>query len=354
MQTGDRVGRYLLEQKLGEGAMACVFAARHPQLEPPVALKMLRPEVGSDRQYADRFLEDARAAATLNHPNIVGVRDFDIADGMPFIVMEWVDGWTLERLLADRGRLDVAEAARIARDIALALGAAHASGIVHRDVKPSNVLIDRRAGTAKLTDFGAAKRERPDAQALTAHGQTVGTPRYMAPEQINGDPVDARTDLWALGATLYEMLAGRPAFQAGSLAKLYLGILQEAPPRLDELRPGLPPELTRLVERLLAKAADDRPDSANEVARVLAPFTDREASVVAAADPRISEQPAADLVAARAGWRRRYVRPLPSWRWPASRPDGWGPLHRRRQRPIHHRAALNLGDAGVRSGWRAV
>ena len=174
--------------------------------------------------------------------------------------MEWVDGGTLERLLLDRGRLDVAVAARVARDIALALGAAHASGIVHRDVKPSNVLIDRHAGTAKLTDFGAAKRVRPEAQALTAHGQTVGTPRYMAPEQVNGDPVDARTDLWALGATLYEMLAGRPAFQAGTLARLYLGIMQEAPPRLDELRPGLPPELTRLVERLLAKSPADRPE----------------------------------------------------------------------------------------------
>ncbi len=291
MQTGDRVGRYLLEQKLGEGAMACVYAARHPQLEPPVALKMLRAEVCSDRSYADRFLEDARAAATLNHPNIVGVRDFDVADGMPFIVMEWVDGGTLERLLAQRGRLKLAEAARIARDIALALGAAHAAGIVHRDVKPSNVLIDRRAGTAKLTDFGAAKRDRPEAQALTAHGQTVGTPRYMAPEQVNGEAVDARTDLWALGATLYEMLAGRPAFAAGSLAKLYLAILQEPPEPLERLRPGLPVELTRLMERLLAKEAAERPDSATEVARILAPLTDPEASVVAiepraaAADP---------------------------------------------------------------------
>jgi serine/threonine-protein kinase len=134
MQTGDRVGRYRLEHKLGEGAMACVFAARHPQLEPPVALKMLRPEVGSDPELARRFLEDARTAATLNHPNIVGVRDFDVVDGTPFIVMEWVDGGTLERLLTERGRLKVAEAARIARDVALALGAAHAAGIVHRDV----------------------------------------------------------------------------------------------------------------------------------------------------------------------------------------------------------------------------
>ena len=291
MQTGDRVGRYLLEHKLGEGAMACVFAARHPQLEPPVALKMLRPEVGSDRHIADRFLEDARTAATLNHPNIVGVRDFDVADGMPFIVMEWVDGQTLEHLLAERGQLKVAMAARIAHDIALALGAAHAAGIVHRDVKPSNVLIDRQVGTAKLTDFGAAKRERPDAQALTAHGQTIGTPRYMAPEQINGEAVDARSDLWALGATLYEMLAGRPAFQAGSLAKLYLAILQEPPEPLDGLRPGLPPELRRLVERLLAKNVAERPDSATEVARILAPFTDPKASVVAGTPARPSDPP---------------------------------------------------------------
>ena len=234
------IGRYKLEKQLGEGAMSAVFVAKHPQLNSRVALKILRREVSADKQHTDRFLEDARAAAILNHPNIVRVTDFDVADGVPFIVMELVDGWSVKQWLEEKGRLEVRDAARVARDIALGLGAAHAAKIVHRDVKPSNVLMDNRTGAAKLTDFGAAKRDRPDDQALTMHGQTIGTPRYMAPEQLHGEPVDPRTDLWALGATLYEMLAGQPAFSATSLPRLYQAIVAEDPPRLASLRPDVP------------------------------------------------------------------------------------------------------------------
>ncbi len=253
MHPGDKVGKYQLEEHLGEGAMACVFVAQHPQLARRVALKFLRREYSKDPQYAARFLEDAKAAATLNHPNIVGVSDYDTADGVPFMVMELVDGHSLDGLLKERKRLEADEAARAARDVALALEAAHAAGIVHRDVKPSNILIDRRTGAAKLTDFGAAKRERAEDMALTAHGQLIGSPRYMAPEQVTGEAVDGRTDLWALGATLYEMLAGRPAFDQGNWAKVSHAILHEAPPKLATLRPGLPAGLAALVERLLAK-----------------------------------------------------------------------------------------------------
>ena len=272
MQPGDKIGRYLLEKPLGEGAMSVVFVAKHPQLEPRVALKILRREVSADKQYADRFLEDARAAASLNHPNIVGVKDFDTADGVPFIVMELVDGWSLDQWLKEKGKLEVRDAARVARDIALGLGAAHASKIVHRDVKPSNVLMDNKTGAAKLTDFGAAKRDRPEDQQLTAHGQTIGTPRYMAPEQVHGEPVDPRTDLWALGATLFEMLAGQPAFSATSLPRLYQAIVAEDPPKLVSLRPDVPPELASLVSRLLSKSRVARPDTADEVAEALLPF----------------------------------------------------------------------------------
>ena len=272
MQPGDKIGRYMLEKQIGEGAMSVVFVAKHPQLEPRVALKILRREVSADKQYADRFLEDARAAAILNHPNIVGVKDFDTADGVPFIVMELVDGWSLDQWLKEKGRLEVRDAARVARDVALGLDAAHASKIVHRDVKPSNVLIDSRTGAAKLTDFGAAKRDRPQDQTLTAHGQTIGTPRYMAPEQVHGEPVDPRTDLWALGATLYEMLAGQPAFTATSLPRLYQAIVAEDPPRLARLCPEVPAELATLVARLLSKSRDGRPDTADEVAEALLRF----------------------------------------------------------------------------------
>jgi serine/threonine-protein kinase len=272
MQPGDKIGKYLLEKPLGEGAMSVVFVAKHPQLDPRVALKILRREVSADKQYAARFLEDARVAHSLNHPNIVRVTDFDTADGVPFIVMDMVDGWSLEQWLKEKGKLEIRDAARVARDIALGLGAAHASKIVHRDVKPSNVLIDGRTGIAKLTDFGAAKRDRPEDQALTAHGQTIGTPRYMAPEQVHGEPVDPRTDLWALGATLFEMLAGQPAFSATSLPRLYQAIIADDPPRLAGLRPDVPPELAALVSRLLSKSRGARPDTADEVAEALLPF----------------------------------------------------------------------------------
>ena len=272
MQPGEKIGRYLLEKPLGEGAMSVVFVAKHPQLEPRVALKILRREVSADKQYAARFLEDARVASSLNHPNIVRVTDFDTSDGIPFIVMDLVDGWPLEQWLKEKGKLEIRDAARVARDIALGLGAAHASKIVHRDVKPSNVLIDSRTGAAKLTDFGAAKRDRPEDQALTAHGQTIGTPRYMAPEQVHGEPVDPRTDLWALGATLYEMLAGQPAFSATSLPRLYQAIMADDPPRLNSLRPDVPPEMAALVARLLSKSRVARPDSADEVAEALQAF----------------------------------------------------------------------------------
>ena len=329
MQPGDKIGRYLLEKPLGEGAMSVVFVAKHPQLEPRVALKILRREVSADKQYADRFLEDARAAASLNHPNIVGVKDFDTADGVPFIVMELVDGWSLDQWLKEKGKLEVRDAARVARDIALGLGAAHASKIVHRDVKPSNVLMDNKTGAAKLTDFGAAKRDRPEDQQLTAHGQTIGTPRYMAPEQVHGEPVDPRTDLWALGATLFEMLAGQPAFSATSLPRLYQAIVAEDPPKLVSLRPDVPPELASLVSRLLSKSRVARPDTADEVAEALLPFAkpgayhDRDLDRLRRRPParnRPSEAVAAtgraglgDPCSSAAAWRRpSWWRPWPS------------------------------------------
>ena len=309
MQPGDKIGRYLLEKPLGEGAMSVVFVAKHPQLEPRVALKILRREVSADKQYADRFLEDARAAASLNHPNIVGVKDFDTADGVPFIVMELVDGWSLDQWLKEKGKLEVRDAARVARDIALGLGAAHASKIVHRDVKPSNVLMDNKTGAAKLTDFGAAKRDRPEDQQLTAHGQTIGTPRYMAPEQVHGEPVDPRTDLWALGATLFEMLAGQPAFSATSLPRLYQAIVAEDPPKLVSLRPDVPPELASLVSRLLSKSRVARPDTADEVAEALLPFAKPGVTTTAtstATPTAANPKPPSEAVAAtgRAGLRR--------------------------------------------------
>jgi hypothetical protein len=264
VKRGDKVGRYELGEEIGEGAMAEVFASRHPLLERRVAIKILKKEVCSDAHYVTRFIEDARAAHGLNHPNVVRVLDVDDSAEQPFIVMDLVEGDPLDRWLSGR-EVEVVKAVKIARDVASALAAAHAGGLVHRDVKPSNILIDRASSAAKLTDFGAAKRERADGQMLTQMGQRIGTPRYMAPEQVEGSAVDTRTDLFALGATLYELLAGRPAFEGETVSAVYHGILLKEPPPLSASRAEIPPALDALVQRLLSKAAAGRPGAAEEV-----------------------------------------------------------------------------------------
>lgn len=258
--------------------MAQVFASSHPVLESRVAIKVLKKEACADPHYVARFLEDARAAHGLNQPNIVRVLDVDNSGAQPFIVMELVDGASLDRWLPEHP-LEVGEAARIARDVGRALEAAHQAGMVHRDVKPSNILIDRDTGVVKLTDFGAAKRERPGAAQLTEMGQRIGTPRYMAPEQIDGSPVDQRADLFALGATLYELLANKPAFEGATVSAVFHAILFSEPRPLAEVRPDAPAELAGLVDRLLAKAPEDRPASVKEVVAALEPFVSGAAPV---------------------------------------------------------------------------
>ncbi|MCB1835358.1 MAG: serine/threonine protein kinase, partial [Geminicoccaceae bacterium] len=305
MQPGDRIGRYELVEQLGEGAMSVVWLASDPLLERRLAIKVLRPEARHDRQYVERFLEDARAAARLNHPNIVRVVDVDNSDEAPCIIMEVVDGPSLEAWLEEAGRVETGTAASIARDIASALAAAHAAGIVHRDVKPSNVLLDRETRQARLTDFGAAKREeRTTDTELTTHGQLIGTPRYMAPEQINGDPVSPRTDLFALGATLFEMLAGRPAFDARNRELLFRAILIDPTPDISAVRDDVPAGLAALVGELLSRSVEDRPQSAADVASRLGAFTGPEqqsanepagAGVVAAAASPPVEPPKREM-----------------------------------------------------------
>lgn len=273
MDTGDRLGRYELGRPLGRGAMSEVFISRHPLLEREVAIKLLKSEWRRDPGYLARFLEDARAAHALNHPNIVRVLDVDDLHEQPFIVMDLVEGQPLDTWC--KAQVDVLAATKVARDVASALAAAHADGLIHRDVKPSNILIETRTGSAKLTDFGAAKRIRAGDADLTQGGR-IGTPRYMAPEQIEGFQVSPQTDLFALGATLYELLAGRPAFEGESLAAVFSGILLKDPPALKQVRADVPAPLADLVQRLLAKTPEDRPGSAEDVLAIL----DRLAQVV--------------------------------------------------------------------------
>src|SRR5207244_3276972 len=214
-----------------------------------------------------RFLREARALAQVNSPNVVAVYDAGEDAERPYLVMEFVEGTTLERELVGSGRVEPARAVAVATDIASGLAAAHERGIVHRDVKPSNVFLTP-SDAAKIGDFGIARLERPDA-TLTLTGQTFGSPPYMAPEQATGGKVDARADLYSLGCVLFQMLVGRRPFSGDDAVSLVYQHVHSTPPRVDSLVPTVPVELGALVAGLMAKDPGDRPASAEEVQRAL-------------------------------------------------------------------------------------
>jgi len=253
-------GRYRLLELLGQGGMATIYRARDAQLERDVAVKVLRPEFGQDPDFLARFRDEARAAASLSHPNIVAVFDFgqDQA-GEQFIVMELVDGQDLASILRENGPLAPRQAARIASDVAKALHVAHTHGIVHRDVKPSNILISRD-GRVKVADFGIA-RALDDAQ-VTLPGVTMGSVHYFAPEQARGEPATAASDTYALGIVLFEILTGQRPFSGDGAAAVALARLTTTPPRPSALRASVPPALDAIVLRAMALNPADRYASA--------------------------------------------------------------------------------------------
>jgi TolB-like protein/Flp pilus assembly protein TadD/predicted Ser/Thr protein kinase len=266
------LGRYLIEQPIGAGGMGEVYRARDTRLERTVALKLLPRETATDSPARRRFLNEARAASGLNHPNIVALYDFSTEQDIDFLVMEYIDGTTLSAHIA-RESLPFEQLARLGAQVALALAAAHAAGIVHRDIKPANIMITRD-NRAKVLDFGIAKRTRTDIETQrTSLGQIVGTIAYMSPEQTRGEPTDFRSDLYSLGCVLYEAATGRTPFQApSSLALMHeIATAEPDPPSLH--RPELQPELVRLIMRCLAKDRAQRPDSAMELATELKSFT---------------------------------------------------------------------------------
>jgi eukaryotic-like serine/threonine-protein kinase len=260
-------GRYRLERSLGNGGMGEVFAATDTLLDRRVALKRLSPAMADDEPAKARFLREARALARINAPNVVAVFDAG-SDGDPYLVMELIEGTTLRAELRKSGRLPPERAAAVAARVASGLAAAHAQGVIHRDVKPSNIFLSTD-GEPKVGDFGIARIERGD-KTLTLTGQTFGSPAYMSPEQAMGERVDARTDLYALGCVLYEMLAGRRPFQGDDAVSLTYQHLHTRPVRLDEIDARIAPELASLVDGLLQKEPADRPGSAVEVQRALA------------------------------------------------------------------------------------
>jgi eukaryotic-like serine/threonine-protein kinase len=271
-------GRYRLIRRLGVGGMAVVYLARHVMIERLSAIKILRQEMGMNAGHRERFLREARAVNRINHPNIVEITDVGEADGLVFLVMEYVAGETLARVLST-GPLAWPRAASLARQIASALARAHHAGVIHRDLKLDNVLIvpgppdDPSGETAKLTDFGIAKVL--DAPSLTLGEQTFGTPGYVAPEILLGEPFDARSDLYSLGIVLYEMLAGKLPFAAVTRAELLVVPLRAAPIPLLANAPAIPPELADLVMRMIERRPEARPADAVLVHEALTDFVRR-------------------------------------------------------------------------------
>ena len=262
-------GRYELRRRLAQGGMATVYLARDRQLDRQVAIKMLHPQFASDPTFAERLRRESRAAAGLSHPNIVGVFDWGRQGERYFIVMEYVSGHSLAEIIAARGPLGAEAAAAIAFEVAAALAFAHRAGIVHRDVKPQNVLLSSD-GHVKVTDFGIATMVGAGPSAgLTETGSVVGTAAYLSPEQAQGEPTDARSDLYSLGVVLYEMLSGHPPFRGDTPVAVAYQHVQDPPVPLGEIAEGVPRALDAITMRLLAKDPDDRYERAEDLRRHL-------------------------------------------------------------------------------------
>lgn len=264
-RVGQELAGYRLEERIGQGGMGVVYRAEHTVLQRKAALKLMPPNLTENEAFRERFRHESRAAASLRHPNIVTVYDAGAAGEHLYIAMQFVEGTDLAKLLGGEGRLPLGRTLGILDQIASALDAAHAHDLVHRDVKPGNILVEP-GDRAYLTDFGLTKPLKA-AEAFTATGQVVGTIHYVAPEQIKGGSLDGRADVYALGCVLYECLTGGVPYERDSDVGVMYAHIQDPPPRLSQARPDLPRALERVILKALAKQREDRYHTCAELLR---------------------------------------------------------------------------------------
>jgi serine/threonine protein kinase len=268
LSAGDRFAGYRIERRLGRGGMGVIYLANEPGLERPVALKLIAPEAAADDVFARRFAEESRIAASIEHPNVVPIYAAGDEDGVAWIAMRFVSGSDLQLRIARSGRLEPGNAVDLVAQVGNGLDAIHAAGLVHRDVKPANVLLsgDPGAEHAYITDFGVARNVATQS-GLTQTGRFVGTLDYVAPEQISGEPIDARVDVYALGCLLFKLLTGEVPFpREGEAARLYAH-LHDPPPAPSLYEPAVPMALDDVVIRAMSKSPDDRYPSAGDLGR---------------------------------------------------------------------------------------
>ena len=264
----DVIAGYRLEELVGRGGMGVVFRATHIALERQGAVKVIAPELALNDEFRQRFQRESKLAASIDHPHVIPIFDAGEDDGQLYVAMRYVEGTDLGAVVASEGGLAPARAVEVIGQVAAALDAAHERGLVHRDVKPANVLLESRPSGqhAYLTDFGLVKAMGAATGVLTRTGQWLGTPDYAAPEQILGGEVDPRTDVYALGCLLYHTIAARPPFEGEVEAAKIFAHVSQPPPTLSDARPGVPAALDEVVRRALAKEPDERQQSAGELA----------------------------------------------------------------------------------------
>ncbi len=305
-----------VESELGRGGMGIVYRARDRRLKRDVAVKVLPPELAFRGEIKSRFLREAETAAQLNQPNIVPIYAVDEREGLVFFVMACVDGTTVGKRLHDEGALPVEDAHRIMHQVSEALAYAHARGVIHRDIKPDNILLDRESKRAMVTDFGIARAMQEGADSrLTATGMAIGTPAFMSPEQAAGEhEIDGRSDLYSLGVVGYQMLTGQLPFRAGSTASMLMKQITERPAPVQQLRPDVPPDLAAIVMTLLEKEPANRFPSASALSAALS----GDASAMPATPSAVASAPSS---------ARPYSGVVPTSPLPAAYPPGMTPTN---------------------------